>query len=152
MGRERSERCRGGGPGGFTPLGEGATFRPLRNQVTRILLVEDDEPNRDMLFRRLTRSGHDVVVAADGEEALTHARGASPAIILMDMSLPKIDGWEAIRILKADEATRRIPIVALTAHAMEGDRERVLATGCEAYETKPVDFASLLRTIAQLTE
>lgn len=125
-------------------LGLGAT-------VTKILLVEDDEPNRDMLLRRLTRSGHDVMVAADGEEAIACARDRSPALILMDMSLPKIDGWEAIRILKADEATRSIPIVALTAHAMEGDRKRVLATGCEAYATKPVDFAGLLQTIAELT-
>ena len=123
----------------------------LRAVSVKILLVEDDEPNRDMLHRRLTRSGHEVLVAADGEEAIAGARERGPAIILMDMSLPKIDGWEAIRILKADEATRSIPIVALTAHAMEGDRQRVLATGCDAYATKPVDFAGLLQTIAKLT-
>jgi CheY-like chemotaxis protein len=117
----------------------------------RILLVEDNEMNRDMLSRRLTRKGFEVVMALDGAESLDMAAAQAPALILMDMSLPVIDGWEATRRLKADAATAAIPVIGLTAHAMAEDRDRCLAAGCDDYDTKPVDLARLLEKIqAQL--
>lgn len=113
----------------------------------RILLVEDNEMNRDMLSRRLARKGYDVVMAVDGQQAVEMARSSDPALILMDMNLPILDGWEATRIIKADDVTRSIPVIGLTAHAMAGDREKCLAAGCDQYETKPVEFARLLEKI-----
>jgi len=118
--------------------------------MTTILLVEDNELNRDMLSRRLTRQGYRVVTAADGGEALARARDSAPDLILMDLSLPVIDGWEATRRLKADDATRRIPVIALTAHAMSGDREQAMAAGCDDFDTKPVELPRLLQKIAAL--
>jgi CheY-like chemotaxis protein len=118
--------------------------------MAKILLVEDNEMNRDMLSRRLQRRGHEVVVATDGEQGVAMARAESPALVLMDMSLPGIDGWEATRRLKADPATRATPVIALTAHAMAGDREKCLAAGCDDFDTKPVDFERLLGKIQAL--
>ncbi len=115
-----------------------------------ILLVEDDELNRDMLSRRLSKRGYDILLAADGEEGVAVARRDRPALVLMDMSLPKLDGWEATRRLKADDATKSIPVIAITAHAMQGDRERALAAGCDDYDTKPVDFGRLVGKIERL--
>ena len=106
--------------------------------MPRILLVEDQEMNRDMLSRRLTKPGYDIDIAVDGAEGIEKARSGNPDLILMDMSLPVIDGWEATRTLKADAATSSIPVIALTAHAMSTDREKALAAGCDGYETKPV--------------
>ena len=117
----------------------------------KILLVEDNEMNRDMLSRRLIRKGHEVVMAFDGEQGVTMARDEAPDIILMDMSLPTIDGWEATRRIKADAATRHLPVIALTAHAMAGDRDRALRAGCDDYDTKPVDLERLLGKIEALT-
>ena len=118
--------------------------------MATILLVEDNEMNRDMLSRRLQRKGYEVTVAVDGQEGLDLAAATSPDLILMDMSLPVMDGWEATRTLKADEATRSIPVVALTAHAMSTDREKALAAGCDAYETKPVELPRLIETMEKL--
>jgi two-component system cell cycle response regulator DivK len=118
--------------------------------VPNILLVEDQEMNRDMLSRRLKKRGYDVAIAVDGAEGLEKARSEAPDLILMDMSLPVIDGWEATRQLKADDATKGIPVVALTAHAMTTDREKALEAGCDAYETKPVELPRLLETIEKL--
>jgi CheY-like chemotaxis protein len=118
--------------------------------MPNILLVEDQEMNRDMLSRRLKKRGYEVSIAVDGAEGIDKARSEAPDLILMDMSLPVIDGWEATRQIKADEATRAIPIVALTAHAMTTDREKALAAGCDAYETKPVELPRLLDTIEKL--
>jgi CheY-like chemotaxis protein len=112
--------------------------------MTRILLVEDNEMNRDMLSRRLTRAGYEVVMAADGLLGIAAARTEAPDLILMDMSLPGIDGWEATRRLKMDAATRHIPVIALTAHAMVSDRQKALEAGCDDYDTKPVDLSRLL--------
>ena len=110
----------------------------------KILLVEDNELNRDMLSRRLIRKGFDVVMALDGGEGVAMARSESPDLILLDMSLPVISGWDVAQKLKADSETNHIPIIALTAHAMDGDREKALAAGCNEYETKPVEFMQLL--------
>jgi CheY-like chemotaxis protein len=118
--------------------------------MTKILLVEDNEMNRDMLSRRLAKRGYDVAIALDGEQGLAMARAEAPALILMDMSLPGIDGWEATRRLKAAAETRKIPIIALTAHAMSGDREKAVAAGCDDFDTKPVDLARLLEKIEAL--
>lgn len=118
--------------------------------MAKILLVEDNELNRDMLSRRLKRRGYDVVIAVDGEEGVNKAHSEGPAIILMDMSLPKIDGWEATRRLKGDDSTKNIPIIALTAHAMRGDREKALESGCDDYDTKPVDLPRLIEKIEKL--
>ncbi len=118
--------------------------------MPKILLVEDQEMNRNMLSRRLIKRGYDVSIAVDGAEGLEKARAEKPELILMDMSLPVIDGWEATRQLKADEATRGIPVVALTAHAMSTDRDKALEAGCDAYETKPVELPRLLETIEKL--
>jgi CheY-like chemotaxis protein len=120
--------------------------------MARILLVEDNEMNRDMLSRRLTKKGHDVVIAVDGKQGVDLAASESPEIILLDMSLPVMDGWEAARILKADDKTRAIPIIALTAHAMSGDREKCIEAGANDYDTKPVDFKRLLGKINDLLD
>ena len=117
--------------------------------MQRILLVEDNEMNRDMLSRRLVRRGFEVIMAVDGQEALSKAREDYPLLILMDMSLPVLDGWEATRLLKQDQATRSIPVIGLTAHAMAGDREKCLAAGCDQYDTKPVDFERLIGKIRE---
>ena len=118
--------------------------------MTKILLVEDNEMNRDMLGRRLQRRGFEVVYAEDGEQALTQASAEQPDLILMDLSLPVMDGWEATRRLKADGEHGDVPIVALTAHAMAQDEQKALDAGCDAFETKPVDFSSLLQTVEDL--
>jgi CheY-like chemotaxis protein len=115
--------------------------------MLKILLVEDNETNRDMLSRRLARRGYEVIIAVDGVEGLAMARAEAPHLILMDMSLPVLDGWEATRQLKAGASTRAIPVIALTAHAMAGDREKALEAGCDEYETKPVEFQRLLSKI-----
>ena len=115
--------------------------------MAKILLVEDNELNRDMLSRRLTRRGYTVVVAEDGEQALELARSEQPDLVLMDMSLPGIDGWEATRRLRADPGIAGIRVIALTAHAMAGDRERALEAGCNDYDTKPVEMDRLLQKI-----
>ena len=115
--------------------------------MARILLVEDNEMNRDMLARRLERRGYELIIAVDGQEGVDKARSESPDLILMDMSLPELDGWEATRLLKEDDATKAIHVIALTAHAMSGDREKALEAGCDDYDTKPVDFKRLLGKI-----
>lgn len=118
--------------------------------MTKILLVEDNELNRDMLSRRLLRRGYEVVMAVDGSSALSAAASARPALILMDMSLPIMDGWEATRRLKASVDLREIPVIALTAHAMEGDRQRALDAGCDDFDTKPIELERLLAKIEGL--
>jgi len=118
--------------------------------MPRILLVEDNEMNRDMLSRRLIRNGYEVAIAIDGQQGVDMAVSERPDLILMDMSLPVIDGWEATRRVKANEATRQIPVIALTAHAMAGDREKAMEVGCEDYDTKPVEITRLLGKIAAL--
>ncbi len=118
--------------------------------MAKILLVEDNEMNRDMLSRRLKRNGYDVVIAIDGQQGVDMAASEAPDLILMDMSLPVIDGWEATRRVKANEATRGIPVIALTAHAMAGDREKAIEAGCEDYDTKPVEITRLLEKITTL--
>jgi two-component system, cell cycle response regulator DivK len=115
--------------------------------MAKILLVEDNEMNRDMLSRRLSRKGHEVFIATDGAEGVDKALSKMPDLILMDMSLPVLDGWEATRQLKAKPETQHIPVIALTAHAMAGDREKCLAAGCDEYDTKPVEFPRLLGKI-----
>ncbi len=114
----------------------------------KILLVEDNEMNRDMLSRRLARKGYEVVIAVDGGEGVALAATAAPDVILMDMSLPVIDGWEATRQIKANAATTTIPVIALTAHAMAGDREQAIGAGCDDYDTKPIELPRLLEKIA----
>ena len=118
--------------------------------MSKILLVEDNEMNRDMLSRRLQRKGYEVVIAVDGEEGVARARSEQPELILMDMSLPGKDGWTATREIKGDAALRAIPIIALTAHEMAGDRDKALEAGCDDYDTKPVEFARLLGKIEAL--
>src|SRR5215207_10102103 len=118
--------------------------------MPRLLLVEDNEENRDGLSRHLRRKGFEVLVAADGRQGLEAVRSGAPDLVLMDMSLPVLDGWEATRQLKADPQTRHIPVIALTAHAMAGDREKALQAGCDEYETKPVEFARLLDKVRAL--
>ena len=117
--------------------------------MVRVLLVEDNEMNRDMLSRRLQRKGFEVVVAIDGEQAISQAIHQCPALILMDMNLPVLDGWEATRRLKADPTTAAIRVIGLTAHAMEGDRQKCLDAGCDDYDTKPMDFPRLLEKMAE---
>jgi CheY-like chemotaxis protein len=117
-----------------------------------ILLVEDNELNRDMLSRRLVRKGYDVLIAEDGAKGLSAATDGRPDLILMDMSLPVMDGWEATRRLKAEPATRSIPVIALTAHAMSSDREKAVAAGCDDYDTKPVELERLLTKIERLLQ
>ena len=115
--------------------------------MAKILLVEDNEMNRDMLSRRLIKKGFEVVIAVDGQIGLDMATSESPDIILLDMSLPVMDGWEVARNLKADDALKSIPVIALTAHAMAGDREKTLEAGCDEYDTKPIEFKRLLGKI-----
>ncbi|HET6232698.1 MAG TPA: response regulator [Longimicrobiaceae bacterium] len=118
--------------------------------MTTILLVEDNDLNREMLARRLTRRGFGLLLAVDGQEAVDLARAELPDLILLDMSLPVKDGWTAARELKADPSTRGVPVIALTAHAMAGDREQALAAGCDDYDTKPIDIDRLLEKVARL--
>ncbi|MFN4263435.1 MAG: response regulator [Thioalkalivibrionaceae bacterium] len=118
--------------------------------MTRLLLVEDNEMNRDMLSRRLKKRGFEVITAVNGVEGLARAGDADPDLILMDMSLPEIDGWEATRRLRADSRTRHLPVIALTAHAMEGERSRALEAGCDDFDTKPVELPRLLEKIERL--
>ncbi len=118
--------------------------------MSKLLLVEDNEMNRDMLSRRLQRSGYEVIIAVDGEEGVRIAQSEAPDLILMDMSLPVLDGWEATRRLKAAPKTQSIPILGLTAHAMSGDREKAIEAGCDDYDTKPVEFSRLLEKIHAL--
>jgi two-component system cell cycle response regulator DivK len=118
--------------------------------MAKILLVEDNEMNRDMLSRRLERKGFEVVMAVDGGQAVTMAESERPDLILMDMSLPVMDGWEATRRVKAAGTTGHIPVIALTAHAMAGDREKALGAGCDDYDTKPIEMARLLEKIDAL--
>jgi CheY-like chemotaxis protein len=119
--------------------------------MTKILLVEDNEMNRDMLSRRLERKGYAIAMAVDGQQAVDMATSEAPALILMDMSLPVFDGWEATRRIKANEATMGIPIIALTAHAMQGDEQKAKEAGCDDFDTKPVELPRLLEKIeAQL--
>lgn len=120
--------------------------------MPKILLVEDDEMNRDMLSRRLIKRGYDVTIAVDGQEGVDQARAGQFDIILMDMSLPVMDGWTATRTLKDDAKTAGIPVIALTAHAMQGDQEKAMAAGCDDFDTKPVDLKRLLGKIEALTE
>lgn len=118
--------------------------------MAKILLVEDNEMNRDMLSRRLQRKGYEVVMATDGEQAVAMAASELPALILMDMSLPVFDGWEATRRIKAGAETKKIPVIALTAHAMAGDREKSLEAGCDDYDTKPIELPRLLAKMEAL--
>ena len=120
--------------------------------MAKILLVEDNEMNRDMLSRRLERRGYDVIVAVDGEDGVARAKADGPDLVVMDLSLPGIDGWEATRRLKAAEETRSIPVLALTAHAMAGDREKALAAGCDDFDTKPVDLPRLVGKLERLLD
>ena len=118
--------------------------------MPKVLVVEDNEMNRDMLSRRLQRRGYEVIVSVDGEDGVSKARSDSPDIILMDMDLPILDGWAATRKLKASPETRSIPVIALTAHAMAGDREKALEAGCDDYDTKPVEFSRLTEKMEKL--
>jgi CheY-like chemotaxis protein len=120
------------------------------NPAAKILLVEDNEMNRDMLSRRLERKGYQVVMAVDGQQAVDMALADSPALILMDMSLPVLDGWEATRRIKADDRTKSTPIIALTAHAMQGDEQKAREAGCDDYDTKPVELPRLLEKMERL--
>lgn len=118
--------------------------------MSKILIVEDNEMNRDMLSRRLQRRGYEIAIAIDGLAGVEATRELKPDLVLMDMSLPEIDGWEATRRIKADPATAAIPVIALTAHAMAEDREKALAAGCDDYDTKPIDLKSLIDKITRL--
>ena len=120
--------------------------------MAKILLVEDNEMNRDMLSRRLARRGFEVVVAVDGREGVAAAQRESPDLVLMDMSLPVTDGWEATRLIRASATTAHIPVIALTAHAMAGDRDKAIEAGCDDYDTKPVELERLLEKIARLLD
>jgi CheY-like chemotaxis protein len=120
--------------------------------MPRILLVEDNEMNRDMLSRRLQRRGYEVLIAIDGQQGVTMAQSQSPDLILMDMSLPVLDGWEATRALKSSQRTKDLPIIALTAHAMSTDRERAIEAGCDDYDTKPIELTRLLAKMEALIE
>jgi two-component system cell cycle response regulator DivK len=123
---------------------------PRRNFMPKILLVEDNEMNRDMLSRRLIRKGYEVVMAVDGEQGVQMAQSTLPDLILMDMSLPILDGWDATRRIKAEPVTQKIPVIALTAHAMAGDKEKAMEAGCDDYDTKPVELPRLLEKIETL--
>ena len=118
--------------------------------MAKILLIEDNERNRDMLSRRLQRKGYEVIMAVDGKQGLKTAQTELPDLILMDMSLPVMDGWEATKRIKTMTETASLPVIALTAHAMEGDREKSLAAGCDEYDTKPIDFKRLITKIETL--
>ena len=124
----------------------------MGREMTKILLVEDNEMNRDMLSRRLIRKKYEVLVAVDGRESVEMARSEAPDLILMDMSLPVMDGWKATRQLKASPETQAIPIIALTAHAMSGDREKAMEAGCDDYDTKPIELPRLLGKIEALLD
>jgi len=121
-------------------------------KMATVLLVEDNDMNRDMLSRRLARRGYEVLIAVDGQQGIDEARRLSPDLVLMDMSLPVKDGWTATAELKADPATRSIPVIGLTAHAMAGDRERAIEAGCDDYDTKPVELDRLLGKIEKLLQ
>jgi CheY-like chemotaxis protein len=116
----------------------------------KILLVEDNEMNRDMLSRRLVRRGYEVVIAVDGKEGVERAAADAPDLVVMDLNLPVIDGWQATRQIKAGPATRHIPVIALTSHAMAGDRERAMEAGCDDYDVKPIEFDRLLAKMEAL--
>lgn len=116
----------------------------------KVLIVEDNEMNRDMLSRRLERRGFTVLIAVDGAEGVAMTKTELPAVVLMDMSLPVMNGWEATRAIRADDATEAIPVIALTAHSMPGDREKAMEAGCDDYDTKPVDLPRLLAKMAAL--
>ena len=118
--------------------------------MTKILLVEDNEMNRDILRRRLKKKGFDVVMALDGQQGVEMATSENPCLILLDMSLPVMDGWEVAGVLKSDPQTQQIPIIALTAHAMAGDKEKAMDAGCDDYDTKPVDLKRLLEKISNM--
>jgi len=118
--------------------------------MRRILLVEDNEMNRDMLSRRLQRRGYEVIIAVDGQQGVAMAQSESPDVILMDMSLPVMDGWEAARTLKSSPQTRDLPVIALTAHAMSTDRDKAIEAGCDDYDTKPIELTRLLAKIEAL--
>ena len=118
--------------------------------MSRLLLVEDNEMNRDMLTQRLERMGYDITIAVDGIEGVQKAKNENPDLILMDMSLPNVDGWEATRLIKGSQETKHIPVIALTSHAMAGDRERSIEVGCDEYDTKPIDFYRLIKKIENL--
>jgi len=118
--------------------------------MTTILIIEDNEMNRDMLSRRLERKGYEVLIAVDGQTGIDMARANAPDLILMDMSLPVMDGWEATRRMKADDALRHIPVIALTAHAMANDRDKALQAGCDDYDTKPIELSGLLAKMETL--
>ena len=118
--------------------------------MRRVLLVEDNEMNRDMLSRRLQRRGYEVIIALDGQQGVQMAQSRSPDVVLMDMSLPVMDGWEATRTLKSSPETRNIPVIALTAHAMSTDRERAMEAGCDDYDTKPIELTRLIAKIESL--
>jgi CheY-like chemotaxis protein len=120
--------------------------------MPRILVVEDNEENRDALSRRLQRRGFEVVIAVDGVAGVASAKAEKPDLVLMDMNMPELDGWEATRQIKADPALTEIPVIALTAHAMQGDRERALAAGCTDYHTKPIEFPKLLAQIESILQ
>ena len=120
--------------------------------MPKILLVEDNEMNRDMLSRRLIRSGYEVVLAVDGAQGVAMAASETPDLVLMDMSLPVLDGWEATRRLKADPATRALPVIALTAHAMSGDEKKAREAGCDDFDTKPVEYTRLIAKIDGLLQ
>ncbi|GGE48807.1 response regulator [Actibacterium pelagium] len=120
--------------------------------MSRILLVEDNELNRDMLSRRLKKRGFEIEIAIDGQQGIDMARAGNPKLILLDMSLPVVDGWDAARTLKSGDDTKDIPIIALTAHAMAGDREKALEAGCDDYDTKPVELPRLLEKISKWIE
>jgi CheY-like chemotaxis protein len=118
--------------------------------MAKLLLVEDNEMNRDMLSRRLVRRGYEVAIAVDGDEGVTMAQSEKPDLVLMDMSLPVIDGWEATRRIKSSDETRHLPVIGLTAHAMAGDREKALEAGCDDYDTKPIELERLIGKIEAL--
>lgn len=118
--------------------------------MPRVLIIEDNEENRDALARRLQRRGYDVVTAGDGQRGVTMAKSESPDLILMDMNMPVMDGWQASRLIRTDPATQALPIIGLTAHALAGDREKAIAAGCSDYHTKPVDFEQLMSQVETL--
>ncbi len=120
--------------------------------MTQILIVEDNEMNRDVLSRLLSRKGYEVLIAVDGPQGIAMAQQHDPDLILMDLGMPEVDGWQCARILKDDPATSHIPIIALTAHAMVGDRQKALDAGCDEFDTKPIEFQGLLGKMARLLE
>ena len=142
----RTETGRGGGQRLIIVVGTARRCRPC-DMMAKILLVEDNDMNRDMLSQRLERKGYQVLVAVDGAQAVSMAESEAPALILMDMSLPVLDGWEATRRIKAAPQTKLIPVIALTAHAMAGDEQKAREAGCDDYDTKPIELPRLLAKI-----